>query len=33
MSLKQGEVSGHEKKQMEQLNEITKLKGEVSLAN
>lgn len=33
MSLKQGEVSGHERKHLEQLNEITKLKGEVSQAN
>ena len=33
MSLKQGEVSGHERKHLEQLNEITKLKGEVSSAN
>ena len=33
ISLKQGEVSGHERKHFEQLNEITKLKGEVSSAN
>ena len=33
ISLKQGEVSGHERKHLEQLNEITKLKGEVSSAN